>query len=114
MLIGKFYVFVSEDSARVLGSESGPQSGRQSSVVRIEESVPNYMTIIKSMFSFCYIWGFGGNLHDRYDGFDKGTVKQVFKGHSEEIVSSNQRITLSELDCTAPGALFYRGCPFLP
>ena len=35
-------------------------------MARIEDLVPNYLAIIKALFGFSYIWGFGGNLHDRY------------------------------------------------
>ncbi|XP_064648692.1 dynein axonemal heavy chain 6-like isoform X2 [Lineus longissimus] len=33
---------------------------------RLEEHVPNYISTIKSMFAYAYVWGFGGILSDKH------------------------------------------------
>ena len=47
------------------GSSSRSSSQSKTRSLSAESSIPNYMGIIKHMFAFAYIWGFGGNLHDR-------------------------------------------------
>ena len=47
------------------GSSSRSSSQSMTRSLSAESSIPNYMGIVKHMFAFAYIWGFGGNLHDR-------------------------------------------------
>ncbi|XP_069111191.1 dynein heavy chain domain-containing protein 1-like isoform X1 [Argopecten irradians] len=38
----------------------------------IEQLIPNYLEILKGVFAFSYIWGFGGHIHERFkDRFSK-------------------------------------------
>ena len=32
---------------------------------RLEDLIPNYISHVRHLFAFSFIWGFGGNLHDR-------------------------------------------------
>ena len=44
-------------------------SHAQPRAMSAESSIPNYLAIMKHMFAFAYVWGFGGNLHDRWGFF---------------------------------------------
>ena len=43
----------------------GNRLSRMTGSACLEDRIPNYMNNLKSMFALAYIWGFGGNLHDR-------------------------------------------------
>ena len=64
-------VYCIEDPAAV-GLLNGPPGTADSSkssggsLSKYDEVIPCYMSIVKSYFTFAYVWSFGGNLHDRY------------------------------------------------
>ena len=46
-------------------SEPGTPSNLKTTMAPAETLIPNYMITLKSMFTFAFIWGFGGSLKDR-------------------------------------------------
>ncbi|KAL3832089.1 hypothetical protein ACJMK2_023767 [Sinanodonta woodiana] len=54
------------------GASRGQANSRMTSSSQIEQSIPNYMNLMKGMFAMAYIWAFGGHLHERHkDKFHK-------------------------------------------
>ena len=47
------------------GVASRQMASRLTNSSNIESFIPHYMDILKGMFAFAYVWGFGGHLHDR-------------------------------------------------
>ncbi|XP_041366047.1 dynein-1-beta heavy chain, flagellar inner arm I1 complex-like isoform X2 [Gigantopelta aegis] len=56
----------SKSSSGGLRAPSRQIASRLTGSTNIEAVIPNYLSLIKGMFAFSYIWAFGGYLHDKY------------------------------------------------
>ena len=48
------------------GAASRQMASRLTNTSNIEAFIPHYMDILKGLFAFAFVWGFGGHLHDRF------------------------------------------------
>ncbi|XP_013416224.1 dynein heavy chain domain-containing protein 1-like, partial [Lingula anatina] len=47
-------------------ADSNMRSSRLTGSSRYEDRIPNYTNVVKSMYAFAFIWGFGGQLQERH------------------------------------------------
>ncbi|KAL8594105.1 hypothetical protein ACOMHN_000817 [Nucella lapillus] len=62
------------------GAASRQMGSRLTDVSQIEFLIPHYIDLLKGMFTFAYIWAFGGHLHDRFkDRFSKFAHDMLYR-----------------------------------
>ncbi|XP_070211333.1 dynein heavy chain domain-containing protein 1-like isoform X3 [Littorina saxatilis] len=62
------------------GAVSRQMGSRLTNASNMEAFIPHYMDVLKGMFAFAFVWGFGGHLHDRFkERFSKFSQDMLFR-----------------------------------